>query len=200
MAIGFVIDTGNCFGCKACQMACENEHLQRPGVFMRRVRLLDAGEGSGTVYVSMSCNHCDDPQCLRVCPVGAYTKMDDGTVVQDHEKCIGCKSCIMACPFHAPSFDEEEGATYKCDGCLARRQAGLEPRCVVTCPGGNIKFGETAQMAVEYGGTEAVRDVVATHPNLYVKLDEDLEFGDFANIDGAKTVDEGSIDGWLAGR
>lgn len=198
MAIGFAIDTANCFGCKACQMACEDEHLQKPGVFMRRVRLLDAGADAGTAFVSMSCNHCDDPQCMKVCPVGAYSKLEDGTVVQNHDVCIGCKSCIMACPFHAPAFDAEEGATYKCDGCLERRRAGLEPRCVVTCPGANIKFGEIEKMAAEYGGTESLHDEAATHPNLYARRDAALEPGDFGNVDAGKAVEIGDVDGWLA--
>jgi len=164
---------------------------------MRRVREVNATEGPGTVFVSMACNHCDDPQCLKVCPVGAYTKLTDGTVVQDHEKCIGCKSCIMACPFHAPTFDESEGATYKCDGCLDRRSAGLLPQCVISCPGANIQFGNLDEVAQAYDGAESIHDTVATGPNLYVKHNENLDLDDFKHIDGRETVDVGSVDGWL---
>lgn len=109
----------------------------------------------------------------------------------------------MACPFHAPSFDEEEGATYKCDGCLERRRAGLQPRCVESCPGSFIAFGETADIATAYDGAESVHDAVFTHPNLYVKHDDRIDLDTFNHIDGNTTegddsVDVGAVDGWLA--
>ncbi|MBQ6452907.1 MAG: 4Fe-4S dicluster domain-containing protein [Coriobacteriales bacterium] len=164
MSIGFAIDSKNCIGCKACTQACANEHLQRPGVYNRRVRRIEAGEDKGFAFVSMSCNHCDDPQCLKVCPVGAYSKMEDGSVIQNHDRCIGCQSCVFACPFHAPVFDEVERAVYKCDSCIKRRNAGMLPRCVVTCPEFNIAFGEMGTIANIHSGAVSTHDVVASHP------------------------------------
>lgn len=195
MAIGFATNIQNCFGCKACQQACEDEHLQNIGVYNRRVRRVDLGGGRGTALVSMSCNHCDDPQCLKVCPVGAYTKMEDGSVIQNHDRCIGCQSCVFACPFHAPSYDEAEGRVHKCDTCIKRRSAGLEPRCVVTCPAANIAFGELSKIGRAFEGLESIHDEVATHPNFFVKPGKIDDLGLFRNIDGdPKTIDRGSID------
>jgi anaerobic dimethyl sulfoxide reductase subunit B (iron-sulfur subunit) len=197
MTVGFAINTEDCFGCKTCQVACANEHLLNTGVYLRRVRKIDMGEsGGGTAFVSMSCNHCDEPKCVEVCPVGAYEKKDDGAVIQDHEKCIGCQSCIKACPFHAPCFDESEGATYKCDTCIDRRNAGLLPRCVVSCPGANIAFGDVDDVAGAYTDAVSIKDQAPTSPNLYAKLDKDLNASIFSDIDGdtSVTVDRGGVD------
>lgn len=102
MTQGFFVNSADCYGCKSCQVACANEKLLTPGVFIRRVRQINAAAPGGHAFVSMACNHCDEPACVANCPVGAYQKMDNGLVVQDHDKCIGCKTCIEACPFHAP--------------------------------------------------------------------------------------------------
>lgn len=191
MAVGFAINTEDCFGCKACQMACENEHVDKNVVFRRRVRKVASSDGGGFTFVSMACNHCDDPQCLKVCPVGAYHKLEDGTVVQDHERCIGCQSCIKSCPFHAPSYDPEERRVYKCDGCIQRRRAGLDPRCVAECPGKNIKFGEVNDMASAYEDARSVKDQAPTNPNLYVRFSEKLPSDAFQHIDGGTTTELG---------
>ncbi len=82
MAQGFFINSEDCYGCKSCQVACANEKLLAPGVFIRRVRQIQ--KAGGHAFVSMSCNHCDDPACGENCPVGAYLNMDNGLVVQDH--------------------------------------------------------------------------------------------------------------------
>lgn len=106
MTQGFYVNSADCYGCKSCQVACATEKVLTPGVFIRRVRQINAAAPGGHAFVSMACNHCDEPACVANCPVGAYQKMDNGLVVQDHDKCIGCKTCIEACPFHAPSYDE----------------------------------------------------------------------------------------------
>ena len=120
MTQGFYVNSADCYGCKSCQVACATEKVLTPGVFIRRVRQINAAAPGGHAFVSMACNHCDEPACVANCPVGAYQKMDNGLVVQDHDKCIGCKTCIEACPFHAPSYDEATSTTYKCDGCANR--------------------------------------------------------------------------------
>lgn len=106
---GFLIDMQNCYGCKTCSMACKSENMTPLGVLWRRVREHNTDEPNTQAFISMSCNHCDDPQCMKVCPAGTYTKRADGIVVQDHERCIGCRMCIMACPWSAPVYDAEEG-------------------------------------------------------------------------------------------
>ena len=162
---------------------CANEKMPSPGVFLRRVRQINAELPGGHAFVSMSCNHCDEPACLANCPQGAYTKdSETGLVVQDHSKCIGCKTCVMSCPFHAPAFDEAETKVYKCDGCLDRQSAGLTPMCVIGCPSANIAFKDFNGLA-----GESIKDMASTKPNFKIEADEDIA-GDlkaiFADIDG----------------
>lgn len=189
MALGFHVATDRCYGCKTCTVSCANEHLLSPGVHLRRVRQINAPEPVGHAFVAMSCNHCDEPACVANCPVGAYTKQEDtGLVIQDHSICIGCKTCIMACPFNAPAYCEADSTTYKCDGCINRQKAGLAPVCTVTCPSGNITMDEAESLPEG----ESVKDVVATKPNLVVTLDKELAIEAFVDIDGwSETVDRG---------
>lgn len=183
MTQGFFVNSADCYGCKTCQVACANEKLLTPGNFIRRVRQFDK-PGAGHAFVSMACNHCDEPACASICPVGAYTKLDNGLVVQDHELCIGCKSCITACPFGAPTYDEETSTTFKCDGCADRQERGEVPVCVMVCPSENLKLDEMDAFA----DGEDVKEQVATKPNLEVLMDEDIDAVVFADIDHAETL------------
>lgn len=177
MTQGFFVSSENCYGCKTCQVACANEKLLTPGVFIRRVRQFD--KPAGHAFVSMSCNHCDEPACVENCPVGAYTKLENGIVVQDHEKCIGCQTCVQACPFHAPCYDKATSTTYKCDGCVNRVAGGEMPVCTIVCPSGNISLGDTDSLP---DGTD-IKDQAATKPNMRVALDKDIDANVFADID-----------------
>lgn len=143
---GFLIDIKRCYGCKTCSMACKSENQTPHGVLWRRVREYETDSPNSEGFISMSCNHCDDPQCMKVCPADTYHKRPDGIVVQDHEKCIGCRMCIMACPYNAPVFDPQEGKTSKCNMCAERLDEGLPPRCVASCPAGVLKFGEIEEL------------------------------------------------------
>ncbi len=96
-------------------------------------------------YLSMACNHCGDPVCKRVCPVNAYSKLDDGAVVQDHAKCIGCMRCVVACPYGAPQYNEANNKVEKCDLCQVRLVQGGLPACVEGCPTQALRFGDLAQ-------------------------------------------------------
>ena len=93
------------------------------------------------------------------CPTGAITKNDDGTVVRDAEACIGCSSCVNACPFGHPAIDETTGLSVKCDGCAAWREAGYLPACVEACPYRALDFGDVDELAAKYGA-----DLVHTLP------------------------------------
>lgn len=188
MTQGFHVSSENCYGCKSCQVACANEHLLTPGVFTRRVRQIYTSNPTGHAFVSMSCNHCDDPACVANCPVGAYEKRENGLVVQNHDVCIGCQTCVQACPFHAPCYDEATSTTFKCDGCVDRQAAGLMPVCTIVCPSANISMGEMDTLPE---GTD-IKDQVDTKPNLRVALDKDIDASVFADIDGAEgLVDSG---------
>lgn len=147
---GFLVDMRGCYGCKTCSMACKSENDTPAGVLWRRVREFHFDDPNAMAFISMSCNHCDDPQCMKVCPADTYSKRPDGIVVQDHDKCIGCRMCIMACPYNAPVFDPVEGKTSKCNLCAERLDEGLLPRCVASCPGGVLQFGDIAELRARH--------------------------------------------------
>lgn len=186
MTKGFYVTTNRCVGCKTCMTGCAFSHglNAEGGVFIRRVREIESEDTTTHAFVSMSCNHCDDPACLANCPVGAYTKDDEtGLVIQDHSLCIGCQTCVSACPFHAPCYNEADSTTYKCDGCIDRLNAGLDPVCVSVCWNANITMGDFDQMVSEHPDATSIKDVVETKPNYLAVLDSELTPDMFADID-----------------
>ena len=99
---GFLVDTKNCVGCRACEIACKNRNqLESPGPRLRKVETTESGTFPNTrvVHLSLSCQHCENPACVEVCPAGAITKREDGTVIADQSKCLGCQACQSACPY-----------------------------------------------------------------------------------------------------
>jgi Fe-S-cluster-containing dehydrogenase component len=93
-------------------------------------------------FVPKICNHCARPACVQVCPVGATFRAEDGTVLIDHDYCIGCRYCVQACPYGARFFVEEEGVSDKCTWCYHRITKGMKPACVEVCPTGTRVFGD----------------------------------------------------------
>ena len=144
MTRAFTFDASACSGCKACQAACQDRSNLPLGVLWRRVYEVGGGDWTrngdtwtSTVYaynLSMACNHCVHPKCAGVCPVDAYTVREDGIVLLDSSKCIGCGYCAWACPYAAPQFDRSAGKMSKCDLCYDNLDAGLPPACVAACP------------------------------------------------------------------
>lgn len=155
---GFYMNMQACYGCQTCEIACKSKNSLPPGVRWRRVRAFTSETPPALSTLSMACNHCNHPECVRVCPVRAYTKRPDGIVVQDHGRCIGCRMCIMACPYHAPSFDPKEGKTSKCNYCVDRVDQGLPPRCVEACPASAMAAGELADLKRQFSGGNAIQD------------------------------------------
>jgi anaerobic dimethyl sulfoxide reductase subunit B (iron-sulfur subunit) len=134
----------NCIACRSCEAGCKQEFDLPVGIRRRRVIIEEGGKYPNPVvrYISISCNHCEEPACLKACPVGAYTKEEDfGVVLHDKKKCIGCKRCIAACPYGAPRFNEQEKKVDKCDFCIHRLRVGLPPACVRTCMGYALSNG-----------------------------------------------------------
>lgn len=153
--LGWKIDLSKCIGCHACVVSCKAENNTYPQqsplivkngravtVNYRRVITLDFGlyPRVSRLFVSMACNHCKEPACLKSCPAGAITKRDDGIVLIDQELCIGCKYCIWACPYGAPQYNPNTKKVEKCTFCVHRIDAGLKPACVTTCVGRALDY------------------------------------------------------------
>ncbi len=150
MENALIVNTEDCVGCNACEVACKQEHNLPVG--LRWIRVYSNGcrkiEGKLQLrYIVTHCMHCSRPLCRDVCSVGAITKRDDGIVLIDEELCIGCRDCIEACPLGVMQFDEDKKVAQKCDLCVNRLDRGLQPSCVATCPSHCIFWGNTKEIA-----------------------------------------------------
>ncbi|MBC7306779.1 MAG: polysulfide reductase NrfD [Dietzia sp.] len=141
---GFAIDQRTCIGCHACTVACKTENDVPVGQFRTWVKYVDTGTFPDTTrsFGVMRCNHCTDAPCLKICPTKALYKRDDGIVDFDGDRCIGCKSCMQACPYDAIYIDARTNTAAKCNLCAHRVDNDLEPACVVVCPTHSIWVGD----------------------------------------------------------
>lgn len=171
---GMVIDLRKCVGCETCTVSCKAENRTPPGVSYNQVFVEEEGTfpNVSRTNIARPCMHCDKPPCASVCPVRATYKSDNGIVVQDNDRCIGCRYCMVACPYGARSFDFGEeyeeilgsnmiqapehgmergergkgeapiGTVRKCNFCFHRLERGEEPACVETCIGDARYFGD----------------------------------------------------------
>jgi len=175
-------DANKCIGCRACQVACKQWNelpaeettnrgtLENPPQLSARTftklrfREVEHDGEFRWVFAKIQCMHCEDPACVAACLVGALQKTKDGPVIYDDRRCIGCRYCMMACPFGVPTFEWDKPLPWirKCTFCADRQAAGLEPACVSTCPTGALKFGEREELIAE------ARERIAAHPDKYV--------------------------------
>jgi Fe-S-cluster-containing dehydrogenase component/formate-dependent nitrite reductase membrane component NrfD len=148
---GFLIDQSKCIGCHACSTACKSENDVPLGVYRTWVKYVEVGVYPDTRrhFQVTRCNHCANPPCVRICPVTAIYQRDDGIVEFDPSICIGCKSCMQACPYDAVYLDPETNAVAKCTFCAHRIEVGLEPACVIVCPEHAILAGDMDDPASE---------------------------------------------------
>ncbi len=171
---GFYLDSVICTGCKACQIACKDKNDLKVGELFREVFSFEGGIFPNVwgYYLSIGCNHCADPKCAKNCPTGAiYKRKSDGLVVQDREKCIGCKMCMWSCPYGRPQYLEEQGKCGKCDGCADLVDQGLNPVCVDSCPMRAIEFGDLGELKEKYGelpDLKVLPDKKMTNPSIII--------------------------------
>lgn len=142
-----MVDLERCIGCKSCETACKLENGIPMGRYRTRVLWMDPEPGGRLYFVPMPCMHCGKPACLASCPTGAISKRpDDGVVLIDKGKCIGCRYCAWACPYGAMGFDEAKMVADKCTYCAHRLARGEPPACVSKCPGRALSFGRADEL------------------------------------------------------
>jgi formate dehydrogenase iron-sulfur subunit len=139
----FHFDMTKCIGCRSCEIACNEQNGNPADIRWRRIGEIEGGEYPDTLrhYLSMGCNHCLDADCVKGCPVDAYTKDPvTGIVLHSTDACIGCQYCVWNCPYSVPQFNADRGVVGKCDMCHGRLTDGLEPACVNACPEAAIEI------------------------------------------------------------
>lgn len=197
MRYGMVIDLTRCVGCNSCTIACRSEHGTPAGIQYHKVEKYEVGTypTAKMKFLPMPCMHCDEPPCLTVCPTGATFKREDGLVLIDDTKCMGCRYCVVSCPYDSRHFLRtidsyyadnsstpyetvkqetfEEGTVVKCDFCADRLSQGKLPACVETCPGQARFFGdlddpesEVSRLIADNGGKN-LREELGTEPSVY---------------------------------
>lgn len=179
-----LVDVTKCTGCEQCVDACIEANgldplkaqvdraITKDGLSDNRflsVPKVDEGR-----FVRMSCMHCVEPSCVSACLVGGLTKTPDGPVVYDADKCIGCRYCMLACPFHIPRYEWEEAVPFvrKCSMCAERQKDGLIPACVEVCPNEALTFGERDALL-----KEAHRTIAAGRGRYVDRVWGEHEFG-----------------------
>lgn len=175
-----VIVTDRCIGCDACYVACKSEWNVSPFKEAYRTKVFEVEDedrfGRPKVsFLPVLCNHCENAPCVCVCPTeSSYKRKEDGIVLVDPDLCIGCKACMVACPYNARYYDEDKKTVDKCTFCLPRLEKGLEPACVRTCVGNSRNFGDlndpnstVSKILKEATSVRRLKEKDGLKPNVY---------------------------------
>ncbi len=178
-----LVDTTKCVGCRACEAACSEANGNAEPAMLGDERVFDrhrdtapqaytvvnrypgpASAEGGVRYIKTQCMHCVDPACVSACPARALEKTDTGPVVYHGGRCLGCRYCMVACPFDGPKFEFAHAVPYvkKCMFCAERQAKGLLPACAEVCPSGALQFGNRAALL------EEARTRIYQNPTKYV--------------------------------
>ncbi len=195
---GFHFNADNCIGCHACESACSEKNNLPPHLAFRKVGSIEGGSYPDVLRlnISMACNHCEDPVCLKGCPTLAYTKyVEYGAVLQDPDICFGCGYCTWVCPYNAPQLNPERGEVEKCNMCVDRLESGLKPACVSACLSNALDFGVIEEIPIRSRQAKLTipgfPDPSITRPNIRFhqtrSLPETFQRGDNAPLHYRKT-------------
>lgn len=180
--LAMVIVGDRCIGCDACYVACKTdwEVPRYKDAYRTRVFEVEDEDQFGNPKVSflpVLCNHCDNAPCVDVCPTGAsFKRKEDGIVLVEPDMCIGCKACMVACPYNARYVQDQGGKIIvdKCTFCLPRLSVGLEPACVTTCVGESRNFGDlndphskVSKMMKDATSITRLKESDGAKPNVY---------------------------------
>lgn len=180
---GMLIDLSACIGCNACVVACKQENDIPLGCFNTWVESWDVGEYPQVTRANVpkQCNHCENAPCVKVCPTGASYRTEEGVVLVDADKCIGCKYCMAACPYQV-RWVNAAGEVDKCTFCYNRTTHGLLPACVSTCVTRARYFGDLNDPESDISkkiaqlGSEGLYADLGLNPSLtYIGLTQTLE-------------------------
>jgi tetrathionate reductase subunit B len=177
-----LIDVRRCIGCHSCSVACKIENEVPPGVYASWVKVTEKGTypNVGVSFLPSLCNNCDHPICLTNCPVQATWQREDGIVVVDPHRCIGCKYCMASCPYDVRFINPLKRIVQKCSFCAHRVDAGLEPACVATCLGHARIFGDILDRQSEIhqvmsrNSVQVLKPEMGTRPQVYY-INADLD-------------------------
>ncbi len=212
---GFYFNADNCIACHACETACAEKNQTPAHIAFRSVGIVESGTWPAyrRLNISMACNHCEDPVCLKGCPTRAYTKFAEyGAVLQDPDICFGCGYCTWVCPYNAPQLDPVAGHVSKCNMCVDRLEVGLKPACVAACLGNALDFGVIEDIPDGRCQAEIAipgfPDPAITRPNIRFQqmktLDEDIRRVDSSpvryELDRQAGVHKPALDPRLAGK
>ena len=175
--VGVLVDETRCVGCRKCEVACAEAHglpepnldvhaiagKQRPTTESQLTVVNGYGKAGEETFAKRQCMHCAQPACVSACLTGAMHKMSDGPVLWDAKKCMGCRYCMIACPFDVPKFEYHKAVPKirKCDLCQDRLQEGKQPACVEICPAKVMLFGKRIDLI------ETARTRICGQPDEY---------------------------------